>query len=100
MFNLKPALAVLIHGVVEWSSGHALPCKAALYSIDDTGVHLTWKIDTASLEILPDPSGEAFTLMYHDEERHQSTGDFSLTSVVEVYVIVPGGLKQIVRQRY
>jgi hypothetical protein len=100
MFNLKPALAVLIHGVVEWSSGHALPCKAALYSIDDTGVHLTWKINTASLKILPDPNGEAFTLMYHDEKRHQSTGEFSLTSVVEVYVIVPGGLKQIISQRY
>lgn len=100
MSNLHPALAVLIHGVVEWSSGHALPCKAALYSIDETGVHLTWKIDAASLQILPDPSGDAFTLMYHDEKLHQSSSDLSLTSIVEVYVIVPGGLKQIVRQRY
>lgn len=100
MWNPKPALAVLIHGVVAWSSGHALPGKAAVYSIDDTGVHLTWKIDAASLQVLPSPDGEAFTLMYHDERRHQSTGDFSLTSVVEVYLIVPGGMKQIVHQAY
>jgi hypothetical protein len=79
---------------------NALPCKAALYSIDETGVHLTWRIHAASLQVLPDPEGTAFTLMYHDEKRHQATGDFSLTSVVETYVIRPGGLRQIVRERY
>ena len=100
MWNSLPGLGVLIHGVVEWSSGHALPCKAALYSIDETGVHLIWRIDAASLRVLPDPSGDAFALMYHDEERHQSTGKFALTSVVEVYEVLPGGLKQVLRQRY
>ena len=100
IWNSLPGLGVLIHGVVEWSSGHALPCKAALYSIDETGVHLIWRIDAASLRVLPDPSGDAFALMYHDEERHQSTGEFALSSVVEVYEVLPGGLKQVLRQRY
>jgi hypothetical protein len=61
-------------------------------------VHLIWKIDTHSLDVLSVPDGTAFTIMYHDEKRHQSTGDFKLTSVVEVYQIVPGGVKRIVRQ--
>jgi hypothetical protein len=99
MWNPGRGPAVLINGVVEWSSGHALPCKAALYSIDETGVHLIWKIESASLQVLPDPGGEAFTLIYHDERRHQSSGDVGLTTVVEIYMVRPGGLKQVVRQR-
>jgi hypothetical protein len=100
MWNASPALAVLIDGVVEWSSGHALPCRAVLYSIGETGVRPTWKLDTASLQVLADPHGEAFTVIYHDEKRHRSTGDFRLTSVVEVYIVNPGGLERIVRRIY
>jgi hypothetical protein len=98
--NGKNSLSVLIYGVIEWSSGHSLPCKAALYEIDETGVRVTWKIDAYGLEVMAPPRGEAFTIMYHDEKRHASTGDVRLTGVVEVYLVEPGRVRQIVRRRY
>lgn len=91
-------LEVLVSGTLQWSSGHELPGKAALYSIDQTGVHLTWQIAKPGLRAFGHPDGEGFTVMYHDEDRH--TAGNNLDSVIEVYLAGSGELRRIVSQWY
>ena len=96
-----PALAVLVHGVVEWTSGHALPGRGALYAIDAAGVRKIWQDGEAGLQVFGHPDGDGFTVMYHDENRHQSSGgDVTLTSVIDVYVVGPKGPTRVVSHRY
>ena len=93
------SMATLIHGIFEWSSGHALPAKAVLYGINATGVKVLWQTPTLpGLQAFGHPNREGFTIMYHDEQRHRD--ELADDSVIEVYVMRGPEPKRIVQQHY
>lgn len=50
--DTKPAVVegwILAQGQITWASGHALPYAAALYRIDQAGVHTVWSQTGAEL---------------------------------------------------
>ncbi|MFN7937484.1 MAG: hypothetical protein U0R19_29420 [Bryobacteraceae bacterium] len=95
--HYKPGLYVLIHGNVMWSSGHALPGMAVVYEIDAAGVRVVFRRKASGMLAFAPPHWDGFTVMYHDEARHQAGQN---ASVIEFYVVEPAGLRRVVYQRY
>jgi hypothetical protein len=91
------SVSVLIHGILEWSNGHQFPGKAILYDVGPAGVQTAWQTPMLlGLTAHPDPTG--FTVIYHDEERHQAAG-LRDASVTETYSAGPQGLVLIGTQQ-
>jgi hypothetical protein len=66
---LANSTSILTHGILQWSSGHALPAAAVLYSVSPEGVKTIWKLAAPGLRLLGN-DGMLFAIEYHDEHRH------------------------------
>lgn len=66
---LANSTSILTHGILQWSSGHALPAAAVLYSVSPEGVKTIWKFAAPALQLLGN-DGMLFAIEYHDEHRH------------------------------
>jgi hypothetical protein len=61
--------SILIHGILDWASGHVLPSAAELYSVSPAGVKAIWKLTAPGIQFLG-RDGMLFVIEYHDEQRH------------------------------
>lgn len=61
--------SILIHGILDWSSGHEHPSAAAPYSVSPAGVKAIWKLTAPGIQFLG-KDGLLFVIEYHDEQRH------------------------------
>jgi hypothetical protein len=94
------ALSVMIYGMWPWSSGHSLPGKAILYSVNPGGVQALWQTPILpGLEAARVPLGpDSFMIQYHDESRH--TLKLPDDRTIDTYRVTETGLKRVAHRHW
>ncbi len=99
MRNPSPdKIAVLIQGILGWSSGHSLPAKVVLYGISRSGIEILWESKTLpGLEASVSKDRTQFSVQYHDETAHQAKNP--LDSVIDTYALGTSAVIKISTER-
>jgi hypothetical protein len=93
-------ITVLLHGRVEWASGHELPARAILYGVSQSGVANLWDSKVLpGLEVSLTTDQTGFKVQHHDEAAHQLDWASPHTTVVDTYELGADGVLRVSTER-